>query len=119
MTILIYCQHVLGIGHLFRTLEIARAMRDHRVVLVLGGPPVSVPMPSHVRVVRLPGLEMDATFSTLLPVDRAMELETVKRQRLDQLLGVAGEVQPDVLLVELFPFGRNNFSFELLPLLEA
>lgn len=119
MTILIYCQHVLGIGHLFRTLEIARALRDHRVVLVLGGPPVTVPMPGHVRTVQLPALEMDAGFSALLPVDRALGLETVKPQRRDQLLRVAGEVQPDVLLVELFPFGRNNFSFELLPLLEA
>ncbi|MDD3619106.1 MAG: glycosyltransferase [Desulfobulbaceae bacterium] len=119
MTVLIYCQHVLGIGHLFRTLEIARALRGHRVVLVLGGPPVTVPMPSHVRTVQLPGLEMDAAFSALLPVDRAMELETVKRQRRDQLLRIAGELQPDVLLIELFPFGRNNFSFELLPLLEA
>jgi predicted glycosyltransferase len=119
MTILIYCQHVLGIGHLFRTLEITRAMRGHRVVLVLGGPPVNIPVPGHVRVFQLPALEMDAAFSALLPVDRAMDLETVKRQRRDRLRRIAEEVAPDVLLIELYPFGRNGFSFELLPLLEA
>jgi predicted glycosyltransferase len=119
MTILIYCQHVLGIGHLFRTLEIARAMHNHRVVLVLGGPPVTVPLPGHVRELQLPGLEMDAEFSGLLPVDRALELETVKQRRKALLFKIMEEVRPDVLLIELFPFGRNGFSFELLPLLEA
>lgn len=119
MTILIYCQHVLGIGHLFRTLEITRAMRGHRVVLVLGGPPVRVPVPDHVRVLQLPALEMDAEFSALLPVDRTLDLETVKQHRRDRLCRIAEEVKPEVLLIELYPFGRNGFSFELLPLLEA
>ena len=32
---------------------------------------------------------------------------------------MVAEFRPDVLIIELFPFGRNGFSFELLPLLEA
>ena len=37
MKIIQYCQHVLGIGHLFRSLEISRALSDHEVILVTGG----------------------------------------------------------------------------------
>ncbi len=36
MKILVYCQHVLGVGHFFRTLEICRALAGHDVVLVSG-----------------------------------------------------------------------------------
>ena len=118
MNIMIYCQHVLGIGHLVRTLEIARAMREHQVTLVTGGPPVSLNIPSHVRMVRLPGLRMDADFADLRPVGPDLSLEEVKIKRLACLRQLVREIRPDALLVELFPFGRNAFSFELLPLLE-
>lgn len=119
MEILIYCQHVLGVGHLFRTLEIAGAMKKHRVTLVLGGPPVSLRLPDHVRVVQLPGLEMDKTFSRLMPVDPSLRLDAVQQQRREELMRTVRECRPDILLIELFPFGRNGFSFELMPLIQA
>ena len=53
MKILIYCQHVLGIGHLFRTIEICKALHHHDVLLVTGGPPVETALPRHVREFRL------------------------------------------------------------------
>ncbi|HER62493.1 MAG TPA: glycosyl transferase [Desulfobacteraceae bacterium] len=118
MKILIYCQHVLGIGHLFRILEIARAMKEHRVCLVLGGPPVSISLPRHVRVIQLPGLRMDADFSELSPVDPGRSLEQIKAERKAVLHNLARELKPDIIIIELFPFGRNGFSFELLPLLK-
>ncbi|GAB4340333.1 MAG: glycosyltransferase [Desulfobulbaceae bacterium] len=119
MNILIYCQHVLGIGHLFRTLAVARELREHRVTLVLGGPEADFPIPRHVRVERLPGLRMDKRFSGLLPVEADRDLDEVKEERIKKLLSLARELRPDVLLIELFPFGRNGFAFELLPLLEG
>lgn len=119
MNMLIYCQHVLGIGHLFRTLEIARAMKEHRVTLVLGGPPAAISLPGHVRVVQLPGLRMDADFSELSPVDHGRSLDEVKAQRAEMLYTLAEKLRPEVIMIELFPFGRNGFSFELLPLLQA
>ena len=36
-----------------------------------------------------------------------------------RFLALYREVDPDVVLIELFPFGRRQFGFELLPLLEA
>ncbi len=119
MKILVYCQHVLGIGHLFRTLEIVRAMKGHEVTLVLGGPPASLSLPEHVRVVRLPALRMDENFSGLFPVNPDHSLEEVKTERTAMLCSLAKEMNPDVIMIELFPFGRNGFSFELLPLLRA
>ncbi len=118
MNLMVYCQHVLGIGHLCRILLILQRMVGHRVTLVLGGPPVSVRFPDHVRVVQLSGLQMDEEFSGLLPVEPGQEVAAIKEQRTRQLLDLFNDLQPDLLLVELFPFGRNAFCFELLPLLE-
>lgn len=117
MKILIYCQHVLGVGHFFRTLEIARAMKDFDVILVTGGDEVSALLPNHVRQVTLPGLMMDPAFSILHCVDPLQDLEAVKLERKNILLDLVNTERPDVFLVELYPFGRRAFEFELIPVL--
>ena len=118
MNLMVYCQHVLGIGHLCRIMLILEQLRDHRITLVLGGPRVDIDLPDHVRVVQLPGLRMDEEFSGLLPVDVGQDTTVIKEQRTRLLLEVFNDLQPDLLLLELFPFGRNAFRFELLPLLK-
>jgi predicted glycosyltransferase len=45
MKIIQYSQHVLGIGHFMRSLEISRALSDHEVILVTGGVPVDTHLP--------------------------------------------------------------------------
>lgn len=117
MRIIHYCQHVLGVGHFFRSLEIARALAGDAVDLVSGGPEVRAPLPSHVSLFRLPGLMMRDDFSGLFPLEPGRSLEEVKTERAVLLADHIRAVSPDLLLVELFPFGRNQFSFELLPLL--
>ncbi len=119
MKILVYCQHVLGIGHLARTMGILAALQGHEVVLVLGGPDAALRLPAHVRVVRLPALRMDASFSGLRAVAADRDLAGIREERKTRLLEVFARFRPRVLLVELFPFGRNSFRFELEPLLEA
>jgi spore coat polysaccharide biosynthesis predicted glycosyltransferase SpsG len=37
MKIIFYCQYVWGMGHLFRSLELVRALAGHDVVLIAGG----------------------------------------------------------------------------------
>ena len=118
MKIIIYCQHVLGVGHFFRTLELTRAMEMFEVILVTGGPSVDVPMPSHVRQVHLEGLMMDKDFSGLHCVNPAKSLENVKKERERQLLELVVKENPDFFLVELYPFGRRAFRFELIPTLD-
>lgn len=118
MRIAYYCQHVLGVGHFFRSLEIAKALAGHEVDLISGGPEVSVGLPAHVSLFRLPGLVMNDDFSELFPLESGRSLEEVKSER-TRLLGERLLLfPPDLFLVELFPFGRNQFSFELLPLLK-
>lgn len=117
MKVVIYCQHVLGVGHFFRTLEIARAMKDFDVILVTGGDQVEALLPDHVRQVALPGLMMDPAFSTLHCVDPLQDLEAVKRRRANILLDLINTEKPDFFLVELYPFGRKAFEFELIPAL--
>lgn len=117
MRVCYYCQHVLGIGHFHRSLEICRALADrHQVTMILGGPDVDVGEPS-LSILQLPGLKMDAGFNRLISCD-GRPLEQVKAQRREQLLAFAAGCRPECLIIELYPFGRKNFRFELDPLLE-
>jgi predicted glycosyltransferase len=111
-----YVQHLLGIGHLKRAATLAQAMRvrGFEVTLASGGEPVA-----GIAVLQLPAAKSDASFRTLYdehgkPVDDAW-----KARRRDFLVKAFHSAFPDVLVVELFPFGRRQMRFELLPLLDA
>jgi predicted glycosyltransferase len=119
MKIIQYCQHVLGIGHLFRSLEICRALSDHEVILVTGGPQVDTGLPAHARQVRLPDLQMNQEFKGLFSSQKTSTLEQVKVDRKNCLLALFEREKPDIFLVELYPFGRKAFRFELDPVLQA
>jgi len=119
MKIIQYCQHVLGIGHLFRSLEICRALSDHDVILVTGGPPVDTGLPAHVREVRLPDLQMNQEFKGLFSSRENSTLEHVKADRQQRLFALFEKEKPDIFLIELYPFGRKAFRFELDPVLQA
>jgi predicted glycosyltransferase len=119
MKIIQYCQHVLGIGHLFRSLEICRALCGHDVIMVTGGPQVDSDLPSHVRYVRLPDLQMNREFKGLYSSQKNATLDQIKEQRQKRLFDLFKKEEPDVFLVELYPFGRKAFRFELDPVLQA
>jgi predicted glycosyltransferase len=106
-------------GHLFRSLELARALAGHRVTLVAGGPEVAVDLPGHVELVKLPDLHMDEGFTTLFAGTPDASVAAVQRERASALEAVFERVRPQVFVVELYPFGRTAFGFELEPLLEA
>lgn len=119
MNVVYYCQHVLGIGHLHRSIEICKAIAGHHpTTLIVGGPPVAIDHPG-IQVVRLPGLQMDSEFNKLVPCDSNLLLDEVKKSRKEQLFRYFQQHKPDVFITELYPFGRKAFRFELDPLLEA
>jgi predicted glycosyltransferase len=120
-TLLFYCQHSLGLGHLARSLQLAGALvSDFDVVLLNGGRlPAGTRMPSGIEVVNLPPLGHDTTLHQLVSHDPSTSVEQAKAQRQRQVIEVFERAQPQVLLIELYPFGRKAFEFELLPLLEA
>jgi predicted glycosyltransferase len=118
MKVSYYCQHVLGIGHFHRSLEICRAIaRNHPTTLILGGPVVQVDIPE-IEVLRLPGLQMDSEFSTMVPCDSNLSLEEVKKARRKLLYNHFAKSCPDVFVTELYPLGRKAFRFELDPVLD-
>ncbi len=121
-----YVQHLLGIGHLKRAVTLARAMAAAglEVTLASGGAPVAELAPAGelhgVRVVQLPPASAaDLSFKILVdgagrPIDAQWQ-----RMRSDALLAAWRAADPHVLVLELFPFGRRQMRFELLPLLDA
>jgi predicted glycosyltransferase len=118
--VVFYCQHVLGVGHLVRSTEIIRALCPHfSVLLISGGEPVDgFRFPSDVEVVNLPALQTDADFSELQVCTSSRGIEEVQDARKALLLSVLDEFVPDAFVIELFPFGRKRFAFELIPALE-
>lgn len=116
--ILIYCQHVLGMGHLIRSMAIARALRNCSVTFVNGGESLSgVDVPSWVTIVNLPPISTDSEFQSMKVHGEDTTLEQVQQVRKNMLFEIVGHFRPDVVIIELFPFGRKRFAFELLPLL--
>jgi predicted glycosyltransferase len=117
--VLFYCQSLLGIGHFIRSRQILFALRDFEVCFVYGGEYVpDFDMPAWVEAVYLPALRSDASFEQLYVVDNHHSLPEVEARRKESLLAAFDRFMPDVLLIELFPFGRWKFNFELLPLLD-
>ncbi len=118
--LLFYCQPVLGIGHYIRSREIVRALHDFDVCFINGGEIVQgLEMPPEVAVINLPALKSDAEFQQLQGSETAPNLDEVKAHRTQQLLAIYQEFKPAIVVLELFPFGRRKFDFELLPLLAA
>ena len=120
--VLFYVQHLLGIGHLRRAALLSKALNRNgiSVVLVSGGAPVDGLDIGGSGFVQLPPLRTrDESFSELLdqsgrPIDDAW-----KAARRARLLALYRALEPRALLIEMFPFGRRQMRFELLPLLEA
>ena len=120
--VLLYVQHLLGIGHLKRASILADAMtRDGlEVTLVSGGPPVRGLGINAAHVVQLPAASAaDGAFKSLIDADGNPVDDAWKIRRRDLLLETWQGVDPHAIVVELFPFGRRQMRFELLPLLDA
>ena len=124
--VLIHVQHLLGIGHLQRAAAIAGALQERgaKVVLATGGvrvPAVEAALKQRgVEVVRLASARSkDSSFSTLIDENGDVVDDAWKARRRDAVLAVFAETAPDVLITEMYPFGRRPFRFELKPLLEA
>jgi predicted glycosyltransferase len=119
-TLLFYCQHSLGMGHLVRSLALVGGLRERfRVVLLNGGRlPKKLAVPAGVEVVNLPPLGL-AADGRLVSRDRRRTVERASALRRRIIMETYRALRPRVVFIELFPFGRKKFAGELLPLLEA
>lgn len=115
-----YVQHLLGIGHLARASRIAAALRKEgfSVTMVTGGLPLEGFPAEGIDHIQLePAVTAGDSFSKLKdavgnPIDQAAEM-----RRREQLIAAFHALQPDIVIIEAFPFGRRQVRFELLPLL--
>jgi len=118
MRISYYCQHVLGVGHLRRSIEICKSLaKNHDTTLILGGPPTSIDT-TDLNILQLPGLQMDKEFNNLTPCNATASLETTKEMRQKALYNHFVSCAPQCFITELYPFGRKAFRFELDPVLK-
>ena len=120
--VMVYVQHLLGTGHLQRAVLLADAMTriGLAVTLVSGGFPVPGLLPATARWVQLPPVgAADLRFQSLVDAQGQAVDDPLRDARRQALLTIWRETDPQVLLVELFPFGRRQMRFELLPLLDA
>ena len=118
---LFYVQHLLGIGHAKRTAILARAAADAGLdaTFVSGGydvPDLEVGAASFVQLA--PARAKDESFIGLVDAAGAPVDDAWKAARRDALLAVWRGIRPHVLVTELFPFGRRQLRFELIPLLD-
>jgi predicted glycosyltransferase/peptidoglycan/xylan/chitin deacetylase (PgdA/CDA1 family) len=116
--VMFYCQHVLGMGHLVRSMALVEGLnQEFEVCFVNGGEIVDgFKTPSGVRLENLPPLKSDEDFTGLGGKD-GQNLQEIQEARSQQLFKCYEDFQPDLIVIELFPFGRKKFAFELIPLL--
>ncbi|CAD5279073.1 Predicted glycosyl transferase [Bosea sp. 62] len=118
--ILIAVTHLLGIGHLVRARQLARALAGagHEVTLVSGGMPDG--KAADYRFVQLPPVRTQGTdFRNLLDEDSKSATPERLAARRDQLVALAHELSPDIVITEHFPFGRRQLADEFLALIAA
>ena len=117
--LLFYCQHSVGLGHLTRSYALCGHLAEwFRVVLVCGGAlPEEIEPPPGVEVVPLPALGV-GPGARFVSHDPRLSVERAWVVRSELLLRLVRTLEPAVVFVELFPFGRAKFARELVPLLE-
>lgn len=113
-------QHLLGVGHLKRAALIAKeaASLGMDVLLASGGKALAHLDLGHARIYQLPPAFSDPDFSKIYSEDGSEASQEWRDDRREELLSLFRSFDPHILLVEMYPFGRRAFRFELLPLLD-
>ena len=122
MKVVIVVTHLLGTGHLRRAINLSTEFTasGHNVTLVSGGLPVKTFDTPGFSLLQLPPLCSDGTnFTRLLNADGSVANEATMQERENKLKALIQNLQPDILITELFPFGRRTLRREFLGLLEA
>lgn len=122
MKAMIAVTHLLGTGHLSRALTLARSFvaDGHDTLLATGGAPAPQLDQTGIQMLQLPLLRSDGTnFTRLLDNTGSPANDRYLEQRSNKLNDAIASFQPDILITELFPFGRRILSAEFLSLLET
>ena len=122
MKVMIVVTHLLGTGHLARatTLALAYKTAGHSPYVVSGGVPAHLLANADIPLIQLPPVRSDGVdFSRLLDADGLAASATYLAKRQNDLRGTLEQVAPDILITELFPFGRRILRDEFRSVLTA
>ena len=108
-----------GLGHLRRTINLARAVTEidpHATALIVTGSAAlgSFELPSRVDTVKLPVFRREAD-GTLYAATLGVDMPMLETMRSEILRSAAAAFDPDVVVVDKTPLGLRD---ELLPMLE-
>ena len=119
--VFIHVQHLLGSGHVRRAAAIGAGLAAHGfdVEIASGGPAIPGLTTGSARLTQLPALRVkDSSFKTLIDEQGRIVDDAWLSTRRERLLTLCMAQRPDVVITELFPFGRRALEFELLPLID-
>ena len=115
---LFYSQHSIGVGHYMRIRQILEALAGEKIHLINGGAEVEAfDDIANVTVTHLPPVKFDPKTGALNANEG--ELNALLKKRAECVKQTFEHVQPNVMIIEFFPFGRWSLKSELLPILEA
>lgn len=121
MKIFITVTHLHGTGHFIRAILIAEecVRKGHEVVVVSGGFPLPhIPVDHRIRFVQLPPVRSNGVdFSILYKADGPVDADYLAARQ-ELLCATLKKEQPDCVITELFPFGRNILRGEFIFLLQ-
>ncbi|HKU59215.1 MAG TPA: ABC transporter transmembrane domain-containing protein, partial [Gaiellaceae bacterium] len=118
--VLFYSHNGVGIGHLQRQLDLAKAYRarhsDASILLATGSHAAAMfEFPDGIDFVKLPSLVMTDRYRNWRPRDLPLEREDVVRLRSELLERTVSGFAPDLLVADFMPTGPYG---ELLPALD-
>ncbi|MDA7966298.1 glycosyltransferase [Ruegeria sp.] len=122
MKVMIIVTHLLGTGHLSRALTLGRAFveQGHEVLVVSGGMPAPQLDSSGISLLGLPPLRSDGVdFTRLLDQDGQVAGVEYLTARRNALVQAVRSFQPQVMITELYPFGRRSLAEEFQSALTA
>ncbi len=119
--VLFYFLHLLGVGHVYRAKRLIEGFvrEGIEVDVIYGGEQIGETFEA-ASIHYLPSIRAeDATYKRYLDADGELLGEAFMGKRKDNLLTQFAKLQPDLILIEAFPFGRRMVRHEIGAMLNA
>ena len=118
LPVLIYAQHLSGVGHFVRMHELGRALAArHAVWMTDGGREVVRRSHGDLRLLALPRIERRG--AGLAALEAGASPEQALQRRREALAEAVGQLRPAVLVIEHFPFSKWELRAEIEALIAA
>ena len=113
------CRSEKHIGHLQRSIEVARQLSGlfNVTILVDDEDPMFADVPKSVRIQTIPALPLDPN-SNVFEFSRSEQFRASIIGRRDLLLKTFEDLKPRVIIIDDFPFNQHRLQGEVLPLIE-